>query len=284
MLNLLRPLLKQTVTYRYLRGREVVAHGTGWVERIVDRCRRRLHLLHAAGDHAEHRFLRASRVRDPARPAPRLHPRPGRRAGGRRVRAGRPGHGRGPLVAVRPDPARVRDARSTSRWSCSASTPTRTSSRSGGRHRGRPGAGTATDGGSAARRAVVARPEPALGLGASRGEGVERVDAIASYFKFSDRGTNLGHGGPGRPDHVHGHGLHHLREPGDPDRRVQGRDPACTSPAIAAATALVAGLMTIAMGVFANYPFALAAGLGINGIVAFALTGQGALARPARWA
>jgi hypothetical protein len=35
MLNLLRPLLKQTVSYRYLRGREVVAHGTGWVERIV---------------------------------------------------------------------------------------------------------------------------------------------------------------------------------------------------------------------------------------------------------
>jgi hypothetical protein len=35
MLHLLRPLLKQTVTYRYQRGREVVAHGTGWVERIV---------------------------------------------------------------------------------------------------------------------------------------------------------------------------------------------------------------------------------------------------------
>jgi hypothetical protein len=33
--HLLRPLLKQTVTYRYLRGRELVAHGTGWVERIV---------------------------------------------------------------------------------------------------------------------------------------------------------------------------------------------------------------------------------------------------------
>ena len=33
--NLLRPLLKQTVTYRYHRGRELVAHGTGWVERIV---------------------------------------------------------------------------------------------------------------------------------------------------------------------------------------------------------------------------------------------------------
>jgi hypothetical protein len=33
--HLLRPLLRQTVAYRYLRGREVIAHGTGWVERIV---------------------------------------------------------------------------------------------------------------------------------------------------------------------------------------------------------------------------------------------------------
>jgi hypothetical protein len=33
--NLLRPLLKQTVTYRYYRGRDLVGHGTGWVERLV---------------------------------------------------------------------------------------------------------------------------------------------------------------------------------------------------------------------------------------------------------
>jgi hypothetical protein len=33
--HLLRPLLKQTVAYRYLRGGRVVAHGMGWVERIV---------------------------------------------------------------------------------------------------------------------------------------------------------------------------------------------------------------------------------------------------------
>lgn len=33
--HLLRPLLRQTVAYRYLRGREIVSHGTGWVERIV---------------------------------------------------------------------------------------------------------------------------------------------------------------------------------------------------------------------------------------------------------
>lgn len=35
MLNLLRPLVKQTVTYRYFRGRDLVSHGTGWVERLV---------------------------------------------------------------------------------------------------------------------------------------------------------------------------------------------------------------------------------------------------------
>ena len=42
-------------------------------------------------------------------------------------------------------------------------------------------------------------------------------------------------------------------------------------PAAAAATALVAGVLTIAMGVVSNYPLAMAAGLGINGIVAFSL-------------
>jgi AGZA family xanthine/uracil permease-like MFS transporter len=41
--------------------------------------------------------------------------------------------------------------------------------------------------------------------------------------------------------------------------------------AASAATALLAGLLTIAMGVVSNYPIALAAGLGINAIVAFTL-------------
>jgi hypothetical protein len=33
--HLLRPLLRQTVAYRYVRAGNVVSHGTGWVERIV---------------------------------------------------------------------------------------------------------------------------------------------------------------------------------------------------------------------------------------------------------
>ena len=44
-----------------------------------------------------------------------------------------------------------------------------------------------------------------------------------------------------------------------------------TAPGIAAGTALVAGIMTILMGVVANYPLALAAGMGLNAIVAFTL-------------
>lgn len=41
--------------------------------------------------------------------------------------------------------------------------------------------------------------------------------------------------------------------------------------AVATGTALIAGILTIAMGVFSNYPLAMAAGLGINGAVAFGL-------------
>jgi adenine/guanine/hypoxanthine permease len=45
-------------------------------------------------------------------------------------------------------------------------------------------------------------------------------------------------------------------------------------------TALAAGVMTILMGVVANYPFALAAGLGLNAFVAFTLVGTFGLTWP----
>ena len=44
--------------------------------------------------------------------------------------------------------------------------------------------------------------------------------------------------------------------------------------AIAAGTACVAGLLTILMGVAANYPLALATGLGLNAFIAFAVASQ----------
>ena len=45
-------------------------------------------------------------------------------------------------------------------------------------------------------------------------------------------------------------------------------------PTVAAATALVAGVMTIAMGVIGRYPFAIAAGLGLNAFVAFTIASR----------
>lgn len=51
-------------------------------------------------------------------------------------------------------------------------------------------------------------------------------------------------------------------------------------PLVLTVTALAAGLMTLAMGVFANYPFALAAGLGLNAVVAFQLVGGNQLTWP----
>ena len=57
----------------------------------------------------------------------------------------------------------------------------------------------------------------------------------------------------------------------DADGKFLGGGTAPNIAAVAAATALVAGVMTILMGVFANYPLALATGLGLNAFVAFSI-------------
>jgi adenine/guanine/hypoxanthine permease len=57
----------------------------------------------------------------------------------------------------------------------------------------------------------------------------------------------------------------------DADGRFLGGGDAPDLAPIAAATALVAGVLTILMGVVANYPLALAAGLGLNAFVAFTI-------------
>ena len=100
------------------------------------------------------------------------------------------------------------------------------------------------------------------------------MDGIASYFKFSERGTDLATEARA--------GLttfmvmaYILFVNGAILTAGFGDNSTWTLATIAAGTALVAGVMTIAMGVIGNYPFALAAGLGINAIVAFTLTGRG---------
>jgi AGZA family xanthine/uracil permease-like MFS transporter len=99
-------------------------------------------------------------------------------------------------------------------------------------------------------------------------EGLICVEGIASYFKFLERGTNLTTEiRAGITTFVVMAYIIFVNSSilGDPNGA--GMDPV----AVAAGTALVAGIMTIAMGVVSNYPFALAAGLGINSIVSYSL-------------
>jgi AGZA family xanthine/uracil permease-like MFS transporter len=60
----------------------------------------------------------------------------------------------------------------------------------------------------------------------------------------------------------------------DADGKFLGGGSSPNLTAIAAGTALVAGVMTILMGVVANYPLALATGLGLNAFLAFAVASQ----------
>jgi AGZA family xanthine/uracil permease-like MFS transporter len=96
------------------------------------------------------------------------------------------------------------------------------------------------------------------------------VDAIASFFKFRERGTDLAtEARAGLTTFMVMAYIIFLN--GNIIAKPLGLDPI----AVAAGTALVAGIVTLAMGIYGNYPFALAAGLGINAIVAFSLTAKG---------
>ena len=91
------------------------------------------------------------------------------------------------------------------------------------------------------------------------------MDGIANYFKFAERGTNL------RTEANAGLTTFMVMAYilfVNPNILAAAGIPV---PAAAAATALIAGVLTIVMGVVANAPIALAAGLGINGAVAFGL-------------
>jgi adenine/guanine/hypoxanthine permease len=102
------------------------------------------------------------------------------------------------------------------------------------------------------------------------GQGTEGIANVESYFRFSERGTNLGT--EIRAGVTTFLVMAYILAV-NPSILQAGLkiDPV----AAAAATALVAGIMTIAMGLVGNYPFALAAGLGINAIVAFTLPAKG---------
>jgi AGZA family xanthine/uracil permease-like MFS transporter len=89
--------------------------------------------------------------------------------------------------------------------------------------------------------------------------------AIADFFKFAERGTNLATEVKAGVTTFMVMAYILLV---NPSILAAAGIPV---PAASAATALIAGVMTLAMGIVANVPIALAAGLGINGAVAFGL-------------
>ena len=98
------------------------------------------------------------------------------------------------------------------------------------------------------------------------------MEAIARYFKFAERGTNIvTETRAGITTFMVMAYIIFLNGSillgGIAAAKLPPGDPI----AYAAATALIAGIMTIAMGIVGRYPLALAAGLGINAIVAFTL-------------
>ncbi|HEY0689164.1 MAG TPA: NCS2 family permease [Kribbella sp.] len=105
---------------------------------------------------------------------------------------------------------------------------------------------------------------------------------IDSYFKISDRGSTLGREVRGGLVTFFTMAYIVVLNPliigtvkdGDGQFVGGGTDPGIAIAKIAVATALVAGVMTILMGVVANFPLALAAGLGLNAFIAFSVASK----------
>jgi len=106
--------------------------------------------------------------------------------------------------------------------------------------------------------------------------------AIDSYFKISERGTTIGREVRGGVVTFLTMAYIIVLNPiilsgvADADGRFLGggTEPGSGFATIAACTALVAGVLTILMGVVANFPLALATGLGLNAFVAYSIATQ----------
>src|SRR5918994_4122342 len=137
------------------------------------------------------------------------------------------------------------------------------------RHRASLGRGWATEGGGPRRRGTMTAMDTR-----ARGGGLQ------GYFHLRERGTDV------RTEVIAGLATwltmayilvvnaQILTALPDRDGTVLPFDQVVTS------TALVAGVMTLAYGIFTNYPFAMAAGLGLNAFVAFTLVGTAGLSWP----
>ncbi|MCW2795309.1 NCS2 family permease [Nocardioides sp.] len=111
-------------------------------------------------------------------------------------------------------------------------------------------------------------------------QGAPARSGIDGFFKISERGSSVGQEVRGGLVTFFTMAYIVVLNPlilgfaTDADGKFLGGADAPNLPAIAAGTALVAGVVTILMGVVANYPLALATGLGLNAFVAFSIASQ----------
>jgi AGZA family xanthine/uracil permease-like MFS transporter len=113
--------------------------------------------------------------------------------------------------------------------------------------------------------------------GSSAGTLTPRRNGVDGYFKITERGSTVGR-------EVRGGIVTFLTMAYiivlNPIILLQGKDmngdvlAGGNFAAIAAATALAAGVLTILMGAVANFPLALATGLGLNAFVTFSIASQ----------
>ena len=96
------------------------------------------------------------------------------------------------------------------------------------------------------------------------------AQALDSFFQISTRGSSIGREVRGGFVTFFAMAYILVVNPAILGNAVPG-DGSITTQGIAAGTALVAGAVTLLMGAVANYPLALAAGLGLNAVVAFTL-------------
>jgi len=107
----------------------------------------------------------------------------------------------------------------------------------------------------------------------------ERAGAIDRFFKITERGSTIGTEVRGGLVTFFAMCYIVILNPliigtvPDGTGQMLGGGDAPNLQMIASTTALIAGIMTILMGVVANYPMALAAGLGLNAVVAFSIAG-----------
>jgi AGZA family xanthine/uracil permease-like MFS transporter len=95
------------------------------------------------------------------------------------------------------------------------------------------------------------------------------LEAVARYFKFAERGTNIVTETRAGLTTFMVMAYIIFVNPNIISKAVAPNGPDFLPTVVA--TCLAAGIMTLAMGLIANYPFALAAGLGLNAVVAFDL-------------